>query len=146
MPFGIDQFYLKVSVFNCLKLQEKQIKKGFKILYGSAEHYSIRHSKINLSPLSFPEENSDRSFIKSQVFPEGINKISVIGEMDCLGVVNENDKGWRPTCYLGGVKELDPPAPVQRGGMGSSSILENTVYSACGKCLAEFFVNSFYCR
>ena len=69
--------------------------------------------KFNLFPFSFPEENSDGSFIKSQFLPEGVNQISVIGEMDCLGVVYKNDKGWRPTCYLGCVKEFYAPASVQ---------------------------------
>ena len=69
--------------------------------------------KFNLFSFSFPEENPDRGFIKSQLLPEGVNQISVIGEMDCLGIVADNSKGWRPTCYLSCIKKFDAFAPVQ---------------------------------
>ena len=62
---------------------------------------------------ALPEENPDGGIIKSQLLPEGIDQISVIGKMDCLGIVAENDKGGRLACYLSYVKKFDASASVQ---------------------------------
>ena len=53
-------------------------------------------SKINLPPFSFPEDNFDGRFIKSQFLSEGIDQVAVIGEVDFFGIVGDNGKGGRP--------------------------------------------------
>ena len=65
----------------------------------------------------------------------------MIGEMDCLGIVADYGKGWRPACYLSCVKELDTSSSVQCRRMGRAGILEYMVQAIGGEFLTELFVN-----
>ena len=51
---------------------------------------NCRQLKINLPAFTFTKNNLDRRFIEPQFLSEGVDQISVIGEMDCLGVVCDN--------------------------------------------------------
>ena len=75
--------------------------------------YAIRYLKTDLSPFSFPKDNLDRSFIKPESLPEGINEVAMIGEVDFFGVVGDNGKGGRPAGNLSCVKEFYAPASMQ---------------------------------
>ena len=82
----------------------------------------FNRSKNNLPALPFPEKNLDGSFIKSQSLSEGIDQVTVIGEMDFLGIIGDNGKGGRLAGNLGCVKEFYASASVQCRGMRGHSI------------------------
>jgi hypothetical protein len=58
--------------------------------------------------IPFPKDNLYRTHGKSEMFPELIGQVALVGEMDIFRIIGEADKSGRFDFDLGGKVNLDP--------------------------------------
>lgn len=66
---------------------------------------------VRLSPsrfFPFPENNLNWAQGESEMFPELIGQVALVGEMDVFRIIGKEDKGGRFDFHLGGKINLDP--------------------------------------
>ena len=69
-------------------------------------------SNFDFPALPLPEEDPERGFVQPQFLSEGVDQVTVIGEVDFLGIVGDNGKSRGLAADLGCVKKFYAPAPV----------------------------------
>ena len=80
--------------------------------------------------LTSAEDHFDRGALEAERASDLVLKVTLIGEMDRLGIVGEENEGGRPDVCLGGVVELDPLARLGSGRVGVDRFFDELVQLA----------------
>ena len=78
------------------------------------------------------EEHADGGAFEAECFAEAVFQVAIVGEVDGLGVVDEEDEGgWVDSC-LGGIVDFESLAAVEGGVVAAHGFLDDFVEAGGG--------------